>query len=402
MNGPGLAERIAVDLKDPEQVAHRHRPAPSWRQSLANGALGIALLHVERARTGRSPWTTAHTWLRYATTGPIDDGPDSHLHYGAPALATILLHATAHDPRRYARALDTLDARIAPTTTARVEHAHRRIDTGQTPALAEFDAIRGLTGLGTYWHHRDPHGPVLRAVLTYLVRLTEPLPYGRPGWWTHLAPDGRRSPHFPHGHGNNGIAHGIAGPLALLALTHRGGVRVPGHTHALERILAWLDQHQEGDDHLRWWPYWTTPTFDRPSRPGRPSWCYGTTGIARAQQLAGLALNDTTHTRTAEATLHTTITAPHLPEQLNNAGLCHGTSGALLLARRAAADSPNHQLAAAAASLQQQVENDPRTAAAASPGAPPDLLCGAAGIALALDDHHTDTDTGWDICLLTS
>ena len=406
MTGPGLVERIAVHLTDPEQLARRHRPAPSWRQSLASGALGIALLHVERARTGRSSWGTAHAWLRYAAAGPIDDGPESHLHYGAPALATVLHHAathhaTGHEPRRYARALAVLDSRIAPATTTRVELAQHRIDTGQTPPLAEFDAIRGLTGLGAYWHHRDPHSITLRTVLIYLVRLTEPLPDGRPGWWTHLAPDGRRSPRFPHGHGNNGLAHGIAGPLALLALTHRGGVRVPGHTHAIRRILAWLDLHQQGDDHNRWWPYWTTPSPDAPSRPGRPSWCYGATGIARAQQLAGLALGDTTRTHAAEATLHASITAPELSERLDDVGLCHGTGGALLLARRAAADAPNCLLASAATALQQQVENDPRTTAATRPGAPPDLLSGAAGIALALDDH-TDTGPGWDTCLLTS
>jgi hypothetical protein len=373
---------------------------------LASGALGIALLHVERARTGRAPWTTAHAWLRYAAAEPVDDGPGSHLHYGAPALAMVLHHAADHDPRHYGRALDALDTRIAPTTTARVEHAHRRIDTGQTPALTEFDAIRGLTGLGAYWHRREPDGPALRAVLSYLVRLTEALPDGRPGWWTHLAPDGRRSPQFPDGHANNGLAHGIAGPLALLALTHRHGIQVPGHAAAIRRILAWFDQHQHGDDHDRWWPYWTTPSTDRATRPGRPSWCYGTTGIARAQQLAGLALADTTRTQAAEDTLHATLTAPELAKQLDDPGLCHGTAGALLIARRAASDTQTHPaqthpLGAALLTLQQQIKNDPLTTAATHPGATPDLLGGAAGIALALEDR-TPTGPGWDTCLFTS
>lgn len=398
---PSLADRIAAHLDDPAQVARRHRPDRCWRQSLASGALGIALLHVERARTDRAPWTTAHTWLRYAATGPVDDGPGSHLHYGAPALAMVLHHAAHCDHRRYGRALDALDTRIALITTARVDHAHRRIDTGQTPALAEFDAIRGLTGLGAFWHRRDPSGPALRAVLSYLVRLTEDLPDGRPGWWTHLAPDGRQSPQFPDGHANNGLAHGIAGPLALLALTHRDGIQVAGHADAIRRILGWFDQHEHGDDHDRWWPYWTTPSPDRATRPGRPSWCYGTTGIARAQQLAGLALADTTRTRAAEATLHATLTAPGLAEQLNDVGLCHGTAGALLIARRAAADAPTRSFGTAVVALQQQVENDPRTTAATDPGAAVDLLDGAAGIALALDDS-TPTGPGWDTCLLTS
>jgi hypothetical protein len=226
----------------------------------------------ERARIGRARWRTAHAWLAFAAAGPVDDGPDSHLHYGAPALAYVLLHASTAHPGSYDRALDVLDAPIARATTARVDAAHRRIDTGRTPALCEFDAIRGLTGLGAYWLRRDPDSPQLRRILDYLVRLTEPLPAQnededvdeRPGWWTHLAPNGRRTSEFPDGHANNGLSHGITGPLALLALAARAGHLVPGHTLAIQRILGWLDPHEQRDGTHVWWPYWTTTPNPQP------------------------------------------------------------------------------------------------------------------------------------------
>lgn len=57
--------------------------------------------------------------------------------------------------------------------------------------------MRGLTGLGAYLLHRDPHGELVRQVLAYLVRLTEPVPaddeagLSVSGWWTGDVPSGR-------------------------------------------------------------------------------------------------------------------------------------------------------------------------------------------------------------------
>ena len=429
-----FVDRVLADLTDPEVVHRRLRAPQWWAQSLAVGALGAALLHVHRARTGRAGWNTAHAWLTHATARPVDDGPGSHLHYGAPALAYVLHHAAADQPGRFARALDVLDARTARLTGARVDAAHRRIDRGDTPALGEFDAIRGLTGLGALWLRRDPDGPHLRGILEYLVRLTDPLPGPdgppRPGWWTHLAPNGRRTAEFPDGHANNGLSHGIAGPLALLAVAARAGYRVHGQHAALRRILAWYDIHQHTDqaptEHGReasvtgriWWPYWTTdPNHDpapgsgpasRESGAGRPSWCYGTPGIARAQHLAGLALADPHRIRTAETALLAAIIAPDLAARLNHAGLCHGLAGALLVTRRAATDSTDPRLYDAAHHLQQLASDHAAqllalpTTDAGSPLTEPGLFDGAAGVALALDDPATPDGQEWDACLLTT
>ena len=93
------------------------------------------------------------------------------------------------------------------------------------------------------------------------------------------------------------MAHGIAGPLALLALAMRQDIRVPGHAEAIRRICTWLDDWQQASPAGPWWPEKITVAelhAGKPSMsgPARPSWCYGTPGIARAQQLAGIALHD--------------------------------------------------------------------------------------------------------------
>ncbi|GAB3474618.1 hypothetical protein GCM10027440_05290 [Nocardiopsis coralliicola] len=116
----------------------------------------------------------------------------------------------------------------------RLEIAHRRFDSGLCPSLSEFDSVRGPSGLGAYLLHRSPQAPELRAVLDYLVRLTTPRPAPHaaegalPGWWSRESSAGQRVNRVEDGHANLGMAHGIAGPLALLAHCARAGIAVDG------------------------------------------------------------------------------------------------------------------------------------------------------------------------------
>ncbi|MGH3830404.1 MAG: lanthionine synthetase LanC family protein [Pseudonocardiaceae bacterium] len=189
---------------------------------MGTGAVGVAVLHIERAATGLGSWELAHTWLAAAADGDISAGPNATLFFGAPALA-FAVHAAADRPGRYEQALEALDVRVAAVTQHRLDQAHARIGRGGYPALAEFDLINGLTGLGAHLLRRDPTGDLIQRVLAYLVQLTEPLgAEDLPGWWTDHARTRHRSTNLPGGHGNFGMAHGINGPLALLASTRRG------------------------------------------------------------------------------------------------------------------------------------------------------------------------------------
>ncbi len=85
------------------------------RQSLARGSLGIALLHVERARQGTGSWQTAHQQL--ASIGPLLDGNETGLFLGAPAMAYVL-HWTTADSNRYTSACRPSTASSPPTSDA--------------------------------------------------------------------------------------------------------------------------------------------------------------------------------------------------------------------------------------------------------------------------------------------
>lgn len=404
MNGArDQAERAARGLTPTQFAALQNKPG--WTQSLANGAAGIALFHIERARSQIAPWGIAHSWLSVAASHDISALPDVGLYNGAPALAFVLRAASA-GPGHYETAITHLDRHVANVTHQRVSNASARIDRGELPRFDEYDLIYGLTGIGAYLLRHNPHDGALERVLSYLVRLTHPIhsDHGElPGWWTAHDPfldDQSRA--FRHGHANLGMAHGIAGPLALLSLAKLQGTTVDGHDDALGAICAWLDTWRQNSGAGTWWPQWITLSDLRSGHPGqtrprRPSWCYGTPGLARAQQLAAIATADRTRQQIAEQALIDCLSDPAQVDTITDPGLCHGWAGIYQTAHRAAQDSATAALAGHAQRLmrnliQQKHDQDE-----------PGLLDGRAGLALAL---HTAAatqqppSTGWDSCLL--
>ncbi|MFJ2745335.1 lanthionine synthetase C family protein [Streptomyces sp. NPDC087440] len=397
------ADRVAEGLATPAQAWPGGRPSGgrSWPQSLGGGAAGIAVLHIERARTGHADWRTAHTWLATAVKDEISAAANANLYFGAPALAFVV-HLADSATHRYGTVLTHLDDATEKVTHARLREAHARLDRGERPLMADFDQIRGLSGLGAYHLSRHPDHPVTRDVLSYLVRLTHTtLPDGRglPPWWTSVAPNGEPSSRYPHGHGNVGLSHGIGSALTLMSLALQHEVTVPGLTEAIVTVCAWTDQWQQGTDNAPWWPGFLTIEnalrTEPPAQP-RPSWCYGVTGTARAQQLAGLALNEPARVHTAESALLAVLRDADQLARLPEVGLCHGIAGLLHTARRMADQTQNPEIAAELPRLAHQL-----VTALEAPGLDPEFLDGAAGAALALHSlgvQHIPAPH-WDTCL---
>jgi hypothetical protein len=266
-----------------------------------------------------------------------------------------------------------------------------------TPPAAALRRVRPDPGADRTRRRSTPHRDLdlLKDVLTYLVRLTEPVG-GLPGWWCPTGPNYEQPPPVG-GHSNHGIAHGITGPLALLSLAMSDGVTVDGHTEAITRICQWLDTWEQRTGSGAWWPQIITLDDIRrgePSQPGplRPSWCYGTPGIARAQQLAACALGDTTRQHNAETAFTGCIHDPAQTTRLIDRSLCHGTAGLLAAGHRIAADALIPIPLTPLRHLHQH-------ATAAAAGEPAGFLDGSAGAALATVGTST---TSWDACLLLS
>jgi hypothetical protein len=384
------SDLIASRLQAPRSTA-------GHAQSLAAGAAGIALMYIERAAasgdTAAAEWHAVHHWLTAATADGADISGNASLFHGAPAIA-FALHCA--DLPGYTAARTVLNGGVAALTRRRLRSACRRLDSGQRPNIGEYDLIRGLTGLGAHLWRTDPASSLIPAVLAYLVRLTEPV-RGLPGWWTP-APPGRTAAFPPGGHSNHGLAHGIAGPLAFLSHTARAGLTADGQAEAIRRICSWLDAWQQTRHGRPWWPESISlpdmrcghPTQQQPLRP---SWCYGTPGIARSVQLAAFATGDPHRQAAAEAAIAGCLSDPGQLALITDRGLCHGTSGLYIAVASIAADAASPLPDTAAALLLSQ----PAPAAE-----PPGFLTGTAGHALALHALATGNPpaTAWDAALL--
>ena len=162
------------------------------------------------------------------------------------------------------------------------------------------------------------------------------------------------------------------------------------------RICRWLDRIRHNDQHGIRWPRWATEATAISTHPEAPSWCYGTPGLARAQQLTALALGDARRKRMAERALLHCLADPLQLDQLTDRGLCHGIGGLLRVVQRISedADKPdtftNH--------LTQLRERF----LTAGPPTEPGFLEGTTGAALAFQDAEAGTapPRDWDACLL--
>ncbi len=346
---------------------------PTRTQALSEGTLGIALLHIERGDL-----SVATALLAEAAADGFSTGANASLFHGAPALEFVLRCAGRTDAR--------LQVAVDKVIAARLLAARKRRARTRTPALAEFDLIRGLTGLGALLLTRTSPPPLTADVLGYLVSLAQPGGTELPGWWSM---DGPGHQQIAGGHGNNGVAHGIAGPLALLSLATRHGLQVDGQASAIEAFTRWLDRYGAF--------YWITRgqlSARVPPMPprARPSWCYGALGIARAHQLAALALGDAVRRQAAEDQAIAALTDPARLGLITDASLCHGWAGLLTITRAVAADSPDpDRFVGPVSNLRARLANGITTLGK------PGLLEGRAGAQLALDGTNT---TGWTRCML--
>ncbi len=375
---------------------------PASAQSLAHGAAGRALLDIERALQGTGPWATAKATIQKAAR-TVDAGSNAGLYYGAPAVAFMLTCASGDENPRYAEAARTLDAHVRAVTARKLSDATAVTERSDRHAeFADYDLFRGLTGLGALLLIRAPGSDELGDVLSWLVALTRPRHHNRgelPGWWVDGDPDPLLP--TPGGHANLGMAHGAAGILALLALATLAGHTIPGQREAISCLVGLFDQWRQDGDDGPWWPQWLTrddlraAALTSHAHPGRPSWCYGAVGIARALQLAAQANNDQTRQEAAEAALAANLTDRQI-DRLDRESLCHGLAGVYQTAYRAAQDARTPAierrlpaLAARFTDLTEQTGSD-------------GLLTGRAGIALAVETAHHDKppSSGWDRCLL--
>ncbi|MFI6054684.1 lanthionine synthetase C family protein [Streptomyces violascens] len=443
------AWEVADRLSDPLHVAEIAARAaanapgdlmlPGWQPaSLMLGHAGITLLHTRCARDEEQRAAIAHAHLSAAVASitRADQAIAGDVYLPAQ------LHA--HTFGGYARLLSRsaeVHASYATAYTARLA-ARMAEQPGSGLSYADYDALAGLAGQGrtlllAAQHGHEPAAEALNRVLDRLVALTRPVTVAGtvvPGWWCapeqYVVPQDRNT--FPRGDFNVGAAHGICGPLALLALAQRAGFAVPDTAEAVHRVTDWLMSWKHTDEWGGYWPsripYEQETTAARsscPVPPARPGWCYGTAGVAGTLHLAARTLDEPTVAAHALDALRAAFHRPLTADVAEDPGFCHGRAGMLHAAVRIAEVTGDAELWAAATDeartlieafdprtpfgFQQLVRSGRGTVRLDAPG----VVDGAAGTALALltyadayartDPAHTAADAGqadWDAAFL--
>jgi len=213
----------------------------------------------------------------------------------------------------------------------------------------------------------------------------------------------------PYGYLDLGMAHGLAGLLAALAILYREREPpVPGITGALrrgcERLGATVLRPAVAAPAVLTGPVWPryvplapngVPVGSGPVH--RPSWCYGTAGMARALVLAADVLGDAGYRALAfeaSAELGTS----------KSPTVCHGSAGlALASAHRLweFGGDTGHLAAPLLAAYDATVPLGYRDVeASGGPVDNPGVLTGAAGVAMVLSALDASSPPAWSRLLL--
>jgi hypothetical protein len=432
-----IAEDVLARLRDPAQVRAAAAAAAeqtafpraiSWQPfGLAQGYAGLAVMagYADRCFPDADWDVVGHEYLSLAAGGAeASTYLPADLWAGLSGLAFAVWYLS-RDGARYRKLLGSVEDVLLPQVADLAEALQRERNGVR---VSQFDLISGLSGVGAYLLCRQEDGRAARLLETVVRALIDlvgeegPLPrWHTPARWLGDADLVRA---YPHGNLNCGLAHGIPGPLAVLALAYRQGVAMDGAAEAIDRLAGWLSENRCDDAWGVNWPAAVAlesaaPRDARtlraadaaaaPFGPSRTAWCYGSPGVARALWLAGEARGSTRYRELAIAAMEAVYRRPLAARQIDSPTLCHGVSGLLQISLRFARDSQLPSFALAAERLTEQLvelfDSSSRLGYySLEPGArrvdQPGLLDGAPGVPLALLAAATDVEPAWDRLLL--
>jgi hypothetical protein len=415
------AMTVCDRLRDPGRVESAARLAasqsshgslfPDVGPTLARGWAGIALLfeHADRCRPGEGWAGDARDALGRAAQLIADGGGLPPGLAGGWAGIAFTSTYLSRNGQRYGHWRREITPQLERSALAMADLLAR---TGETWPFADFDHISGLAGMVA--------GLLSASATDAVAAVTGALVIGTlrkgtgPPWPT--APDQISDQSlrllFPAGLVNLGMAHGLAGVVAALALAVRADVAGPKGEIALGTAAEWLEHQVRCVDGLPTLP--NVASLSKPGVPvvpGRTAWCYGPPGAARALALAGSVLDRPELIQRATDLLLAGLEQPAAVARLNSPTFCHGVAGVLQIAARMAEYDGDHRVAEVipdlCARLLDAFEPDSLLGfrdieAPCVPIDTPALLEGATGVALVLLSIAHEPTPDWDRAFLLS
>lgn len=421
-----VVSEVAQRLRNPERSIELARLASSqsdspyireWTaSSVTYGHASLAMLfgQMDRCFPDEGWDRTAHIYLAFGARA-IENTPQLHLFpglFGGLSGLCFTTYCLSHNGSRYQHLLASLDE-ILINNSGTKWRSPAQLTEGVS--FLDYDLISGPTGIGAYLLLRQTNPAAaseLIAIINRLLYLCE----GPDELSRFFIPpekqvaDWQRNQH-PHGCIDCGVAHGVPGPLAFLAVSRLQGLTLPGLPQAIQHLANWVIEQRDEDEWGPTWPSAISPKGIRSPEPPRATWCYGNAGVARALWLAGCALNDLQLQASGIEAIQAIARRPSVTHNIPSPILCHGVAGLLQVVLRFAHDTNDPICIKLACELTEQLlglfQSDSPVGFRdiTQDGGyvdDPGLLCGAAGVVLALLASAADAEPIWDRMFLLS
>ncbi len=379
-----LTETVISNMLVPEIVAQQVRTSKnsasetsqlhSWGgSSLDRGFAGILLMLGTLAKKNLipSPDEVLHRYV-VAMKEEIEKRGISSLSLfsGASGYAFAIQQASL-DENRYQTMIDSLDHFLFDhlDQTYLAPFKKYKLQNLSVPSFLH-DIIQGVSGVGRYLLDKiqiERAEEALKKILSTLVEWTLPREvHGKlvPGW--HLSSEDPLNKigrfHSKKGNFNLGLAHGITGVLALLAIASLKGVEVDGQRECMDYIQHWIREKSftlKGGIH---WPCsisWEEEVGEVPliKQRSHDGWCYGVPGIARTLYLTGSALRNSSLTEFAKEAFRGVFQREEQDWQLPGPNLCHGIAGLLSITKSMSEEGDCEEFKTQLAPLQAKLMN---------------------------------------------
>lgn len=196
--------------------------------------------------------------------------------------------------------------------------------------------IGGLSGIGVYFLSRSNDTEckaTLKAILKSLVKLSiSPNNFYTTSKIINTKKSNIRLDKFI----DLGMSHGISGPLALLFISHKMNIKVPGSRKAISILANLLLKNALHYKNNLEWPaqLYRDRKVNNLIPIKRTAWCYGNPGIAVALWLAWSTMGNYAYKDAAENAMKTVYKKSTIERNIDSPNFCHGVSGLLLITMR--------------------------------------------------------------------
>lgn len=278
------------------------------------------------------------------------------------------------------------------------------------------DLIEGVVGIGVFALERLPSAraeQLLGAIIRKLDALAQTTPQGMTFFRDPASAGALERRRFPEGFAYTGVAHGVAGVMALCSAAAAAGIEAERSTRLVSEAYRWLQGCRLPDDHAATYSVHWSPT--EPLQSNMNSWCHGDPGmsvalLAAARHIGAWDIESDTLQVARKAAIRRL-------ELERSQCLCHGTAGMGHMYNRLYQATGEELFRRAAeywfSELLAQLGKRPVNLLPPESGIdslqaerqgfdPRGLLWGMAGVGLALIAATTDIEPAWDRVLLLS